>query len=488
MIQTEMTKQMLMKSLAIALLVCLPIGAPVLAQPKTKAYRSITWEKLQASGPALKQIGCLAVRHSKDIASSPWSIGCETLDRDFAKFSVYKDYVGELGAKHARIQSGWAKCETQKGVYEFAWLDECVQGLNEQGVKPWMCLCYGNPVYGSTIHLGAGLATLVHSEEAMAAWLRYVEATVTRYKSVITEWEVWNEPFGQGKDYSILLTATAKLIKRIQPGAVVVATAVLEKDHKIILEDLKAGGQLDLVNFWAYHPYVNNPDSSYESVERMGQLLHSYRPDYKVYQGEVGCPSILEWTHALSGYPWTEYSQAKWNLRRMAGDRVRGIPSSVFTIIDLKYPNMQQSFGLIRSNLLLEFIYKRPAYYAVQHMMSFFDDSLKPAGLLPVRSESERKLTAAAFEKDGKPAVLVWYGDKVPGDELDWDCVDMTIEGAAFQDPVYVEMITGKVFDLAPSGWKAEAGNTALTRLPVWDSPVMLAERALVVLRKDGGK
>ena len=44
----------------------------------------------------------------------------------------------------------------------------------------------------------------------------------------------------------------------------------------------------------------------------------------------------------------------------MAGDRVREIPSSVFTIIDLKYPNMLQSFGLIRSNLLLEFIYKRP--------------------------------------------------------------------------------------------------------------------------------
>ena len=54
----------------------------------------------------------------------------------------------------------------------------------------------------------------------------------------------------------------------------------------------------------------------------------------------------------------------------MAGDRVRSIPSSVFTIIDLKYPNMLQSFGLIRSSLLLEFIYKRPAYYAVQHMMT----------------------------------------------------------------------------------------------------------------------
>ena len=113
----------------------------------------------------------------------------------------------------------------------------------------------------------------------------------------------------------------------------------------------------------------------------MKRQLAAYSPKYKVYQGEVGCPSILEWTHALAYYPWTEYSQAKWDLRRMAGDRGRGIPCSVFTIIDLKYPDMLQSFGLIRSNLLLQFIYKRPAYYAVQHMMGFFDDAVKPVGI-----------------------------------------------------------------------------------------------------------
>ena len=122
--------------------------------PKAKGHRSVTWEKLKVSGPVLKQIGWLDSRHSKEIASSPWSIGCETLDRDYAKFSVYKDYVGELGAKHARLQSGWAKTEKEKGKYDFAWLDYHVKGLTEQSVRPWICLCYGNPIYGSTIKLG----------------------------------------------------------------------------------------------------------------------------------------------------------------------------------------------------------------------------------------------------------------------------------------------------------------------------------------------
>jgi len=252
-----------------------------------------------------------------------------------------------------------------------------------------------------------------------------------------------------------------------------------------VLESLKKAGKLDLVDYWAYHPYARNPDTSYEWVEKTRKQLAEYNPKYRLYQGEVGCPSILEWTHALANYPWTEYSQAKWNLRRMAGDRVRSIPSSVFTIIDLKYPNMLQSFGLIRSNLLHEFIYKRPTYYAVQHMMSFFDDSVRPVGLLEYESEVTRKLTVAAFKKSGTSVALLWYSGRVPGDELVWDCVDLTVKGIEFQDPVYVEMITGKVFELDRPSWTSEEGNTTLTQLPIWDSPMMLAERVQVEVRKD---
>jgi hypothetical protein len=459
------------------------------AQSKPRQYPSITWKKFQASGPELKPIGRIAVRHARDIASSPWSVGCETLDRDQAKFSVYKDYVGELGVKRGRLQSGWAKCEKQRGVYNFAWLDECVYGLHEQGVKPWMCLCYGNPIYGSSIHLGAGVAALSHSPEAMAGWLKYVEATVNRYKHVIDEWEIWNEPYGQEVDYAPLLIATAELVKRVQPGAIILGEIgwwPKDKGRRPMLEALKAAGKLDLVDLWAYHPYANNPDSVYDNVEDLRKFLVSYNPKYKLFQGEVGCPSILEWTHALAFYPWTEYSQAKWDLRRMAGDRVRGIPSSIFTIIDLRYTDMLQSFGLIRSNLLLQFIYKRPAYYAVQHMAGFFDDAVKPVGELEYESSASRPMTVAGFEKNGTRVALVWYKDQVPSDELKWDLVDLKIKRATFKDPVYVELITGKVYALDKAHWSASADGVSLKQLPVWDSPMMIAERSQVPLRKEG--
>ena len=66
---------------------------------------------------------------------------------------------------------------------------------------------------------------------------------------------------------------------------------------------------------------------------------------------------------------WNEpFNQAKWNLRRAIGDASRSIPSSVFTMIDLQYTFMLQSFGLIRSNTLKEFVYRRPSYFAMQNV------------------------------------------------------------------------------------------------------------------------
>jgi polysaccharide biosynthesis protein PslG len=193
----------------------------------------------------------------------------------------------------------------------------------------------------------------------------------------------------------------------------------------------------------------------------------------------------LEWAHALANYPWTEISQAKWYMRRMAGDRVREIPTSLFTIIDLKYYNMLQSFGLIRSNLLHEFIYKRPSYYGAQHMISFFDDNVKSIGILAYESNYERLMTVDGFKKEGTSVVLIWYKDQIPCDDIKWDLANISIKGANFIDPVYVDMITGKVYELDKSKLKISGENSIITALPVWDSPVMITERSLVNLKTD---
>ena len=147
----------------------------------------------ETTGIQLPKLGTIKPRAASEIASSPWSIGGETLDRDYADYSKYKSYLGPLGAKGLRLQAGWAKCEKVKGVYDFAWLDVVIDVAISQGVRPWLELSYGNTLYegGGDTGLGGGFPSSV---EGLAAWDRWARALVERYKERVLEWEIWNEP------------------------------------------------------------------------------------------------------------------------------------------------------------------------------------------------------------------------------------------------------------------------------------------------------
>ena len=352
--------------LLLALFAC--IGLSASGQVPTPHW-SLTWKNMLKTGPVLEQIGTLPTVSAKKAGENGyWSVGCETLDRDYGDFQEYRAYLGELGVTSARIQSGWAKCEQKKGRYDFAWLDAIVDGMLEEGVRPWMNLGYGNPLYGAEKSLGSKIFT---DGKTMDAWLDFVEAVVTRYKGKVLEWEVWNEPnLGENKTnydaYAVLLSNTVEVIKKVEPDAVIIGFGLsrmpLEYTGKV-LDLLKERNQLDMLDYISFHPYYENPDDAATGIEALMELVHSYNPDIKLFQGECGCPAVLEWAHALRYNEWSEYSQAKWVARRMAFDWTHGIRSSIFTIVDLQYPNMQQSFGLMRTNLFKEVVYKRPSFH-----------------------------------------------------------------------------------------------------------------------------
>ena len=46
-------------------------------------------------------VGAVATRHAKEIAGSRWSVGAETMDRDFTVYANWKTYLGPLGATAA---------------------------------------------------------------------------------------------------------------------------------------------------------------------------------------------------------------------------------------------------------------------------------------------------------------------------------------------------------------------------------------------------
>ena len=455
----------------------------------------ITWNKLNQLDPGLKEIGRLAVRDAKDIKSSKWSIGCETLDRDYADWNAYKFFLGPLGAKHGRLFSGWAKTEQEKGKYDFSWLDPQVREMAAMGVKPWICLSYGNPVWGSDFRLGMRVKQVTDNAAAFDAWIRYCTACVERYKDVVDEWEVWNEPFGQGAEYAEMFYRTAKAIRAVQPSAKIFCTAItFPKDYKQVLEKLKKEKAFDLASYFIYHPYGCNPDNSYGKIaEPLRKLVKSYSGAFDIMQGEVGCPAQLEFAHALKNVEWTEYSQAKWNLRRTIGDAVRDIPCNVFTMIDLQYTFMLQSFGMLRSNALKEVVYRRPSYYAMQNVFSYLDDEALPFAVddsvgftitkrADPRDSAQRRLTCARFTRFGSPVRFYWFSDSNPSSRLEFDRVTIKVPGK-LRRPLWVDMITGRIFELDAANVCHEKGATVLTDVPMWDSPVMIADYECVPRR-----
>lgn len=449
---------------------------------------SVTWKAFHQHQPALDYVGTMVTKPSDGTGHSRWCIGCETLDRDYGDFSAYKEYVGELGLGYARIQSGWAKTETEKGKYDFSWLDVIVDGLLEEGVKPVMTLCYGNPVYGATKNLGS---VIFDDDTTMQAWLKYVNATVRRYKDKVARWEVWNEPNlgenGKRPDlYINLLIATCREVRKVKKDAVIAGISLsgLPLDFpEAVMKGLKKQNALNLIDYVSFHPYYQNPDDATDGIKALEKLVQSYNPKLKLLQGECGAPSNLEWAHAINYREWTEYTQVKWDLRRMACDFSLDIPSSIFTIIDLVYPNMQQSFGLLRGNLLKQPVYKRPSYHGVQNLASVLTADTFADTTLTVSASTARKISCVGLSREGKVVgAMLWYGADVPSSSLEWDSLNLTIQGLAMEEPVFVEPVTGRVYEIPVLRGCKGPDYIKFHRFPLWDCPVLVMERSALDL------
>ena len=465
--------------------------------PESKQVSSAP-EELKTIDPTksgFTSIGQMKTRSASEIGSSMWSIGGETLDRDFAVYDNYKSYLGNLGAKGIRLQGGWAKCEKQPGVYSWEWLDKVVDDALSQGVQPWIQTSYGNPIYngGGTTGLGGSLPT---SPEALAAWDNWVRALVQRYKDRVKEWEIWNEPdlnalhptLGSpvtAEDYAKLFIRSAEIIRQEQPGAKIYGLAMAGEDTFAteFLIWLKVLGKTDLLDAVTVHGYPANPDDF--NIGRIQKLLKTHAPKVAVRQGETGAPSSKT-VAALNQFQWSENKQAKWDLRRMLQHNGRNIPFNLFTIVDLKYAQSDLK-GMNRKGLLFaneDMTVARPklSYLAAQNVFSLFDDSFKPAK--SVKTPSPEVSLFSYQKKDSNNAVVTaWISNAAPTDLAEPTPKDITIPGVVFTDPVYVDLISGKVYRIPKEQWSSDKKSTTFTKVPLWDCPIAIAEASLIPLK-----
>ncbi len=451
------------------------------------------------AGITFPVLGQVAPRHAKDIASSSWSVGAETIDRDFTTYAHFKKYLGPLGAKSVRLQAGWAKCEKVKGVYSWAWLDTIVDDALAQGVQPWLEFNYGNTIYsgGGDTGLGGGFP---HSPEALAAWDRWCRALVERYRDRVHQWEVWNEP-DLNKDgtatveaYVDLYIRTAAMVREVQPEGQVWALALAGNTDYAdrFLAGMKARGKLDLIDAITFHGYPRNPDDT-TRVDRLRAIVAKHGRPIPLRQGETGAPSKYQDNFALSKISFTETTHAKWNLRRLLAHHAKDVPMNLFSLSDMHYTTasaqggpdglLRMNYkGLLATNPDQTVAYAKPSYFAAQTVFALFDDTLRRVSDYPFTTTALRDVALSGYARagDGAQVVALWFHDAPPADANGVSLATFTLKAGKFTDPVLVDVRTGTVYAIPRDRWTQAAAGAVFRDLPVYDSPVLIAEKSVL--------
>jgi hypothetical protein len=432
-----------------------------------------------------------------------------------ADYEQYKEYLAPLGIKRLRMQAGWAKTEKVKGKYDWAWLDKIIDDAAGRGFQPWLETSYGNPIYpgGGGVNLSAGLP---HSPEALAAWDKWVEALVRRYGGKVKDWEVWNEPnFGDNTINTPAMVAdlnirTAEIIKRIQPEAKISGLSMGHIDLQYadaFFKILHRKGKMALFDNMTYHDYVYNPDANHGHVADLRRLLDQYAPNVRLRQGENGCPSTGgSGRGALGDHAWTELTQAKWNTRRMLGNLGHDIECSILGIIDMNYPAVNSPIsrlnvkGIILSDSTKRAIRPKMAYYAMQHVASVFDHSLRripqvhpthnaqataAPGEVKYTKSTDRSLAVYGYahQATGKQVFTIWVDEYIPTDSNRTRDLNFSFTNGNFDQPVYVDLITGGVYEIPAGQWSRNGSTYTFRQIPVYDAPILIADRSLLALR-----
>ncbi len=442
------------------------------------------------------------------IASSPFSVGFETLDRQLFDAGRVYPHLARLGAKWARVQTGWIRCETQKGVYDFRWLDHIVDALLGMGVQPWFSLGFGNPLYtpGAERHQGVGWVPL-NSPEAREAWRRFTSETARHFRSRVRHWEIWNEPNGKTfwrpsetpdpAGYLELVKLSAPAIRRHIPDAVIVGGAFMQFPMGMeYFEQCLEAGLGGLVDRISYHGYRARPEANYaRDVQFFRSFLARYNPKLKLWNGENGAPSMNNGVGGLSNYEWSEATQARWLLRRSLLDFGLELElTSYFHASDMpdygritygwsaERGDTTNSKGLIRGRDYSP----KPSYYAYQNMCALFDSETRKADFL-IRLDSaapaaeELAIHTAAYSRRNRPLYVYWYPSDLQQPYRASTLRVMAWSGrqARLENPVLVDLLTGAV--TTPSKASLASGYWRFEELPLEDYPLVITDRSVVV-------
>lgn len=458
----------------------------------------------------LKKIGSIKPKSSQEIRTSRISLGFEKLDRNVFDPEKAYDKVAECGVKKARIQSGWQRTETQKGVYDFAWLDSIVDNLVARTIEPWICLCYGNPLYNELARktFGAVGCAPITSEEEKAAWINYVKAVVARYCDRVRYFEVWNEPDGvwcwkhgvNAKELGEFTLVTARAVKEVDPTAFTVGGVVCERQLDFLNSAFKTG-MGDYLDFISFHEYTHDERQVFEKVASYRSLAKLYNSRIELIQGESGSQSKSGGHGAVRTGAWTEPIQAKQLARHTMADLLAGVHfTSYFSCMDM-IEALNGTVGDTASILDYGYFgilgadfdengrstgeyYKKPSFYVLQNICSLFAEEWKLCEhpVFVHEGYSDRKfdrqlgryeITSGCFERESGKAFVYWYPSNIMHTSFQ-SSIKMEFLNP-WGELHLIDLMDGAIYEIPASMIEDKGDGVYMIReLPIKDTPLVL--------------
>jgi hypothetical protein len=155
--------------------------------------------------------------------------------------------------------------------------------------------------------------------------------------------------------------------------------------------------------------------------------------------------------------------------------------------------------GIIKSDSTKKVIRPKVAYYAIQNVTSIFDNSLE--GLKNLEHTynidgagdknryaytTDRSLSVFGYQHkiSKKQIYSIWIDESIPVESNKTKLQTFSFSNADFDTPVFVDIITGAVYEIPATQW-SKKGNTYIFKdIPVYDSPILIADKSLINLKK----
>ena len=460
----------------------------------------------------LIKIGKVKTKKASEIKRSRIGIGFEKLDRDIFNPENAYDKLADIGVKWVRIQSGWARTEKEKGVYDFKWIDSVVVNLLDRGLIPWINLCYGNGLYDEAASkvFGAVGCPPIKSGEAKNAWANYVKALAEHMKGRVTYYEVWNEPDGawcwkhgpSGKEYGEFVVNTSIALKSGDSDAKVVGGALCIGKTLDFAYDAFMQGMGEHIDAFSFHEYVIDETIVFRHVKALRGLCDAFNPKIEIIQGESGSQSRSDGHGAMRKGAWSPRKQTKQLLRHLMADLITDVKfTSYFSCVDMiealngEAGNLSSYldygyFGVLGADFDAEghsvgTYTPKPSYYALQALAAMFSDDVKKADLPIMRwpevsdrlfgtdCDDHTIVTSGFRRENGAAAFVFWNSTNLMTTDFE---STISLYTASLKGEVrLVDLMDGTVYKLPESILESHGDSKYFIRnLPIRDYPMVL--------------